>query len=270
MSEFDTDTVWPFLRELAAVAAGETLPRFRRRLAIDDKTGAAGGFDPVTEADRAAERALREAIAARFPDHGIRGEEEADVAGAGRWSWIIDPIDGTRSFISGMPTWGTLIGLLDDGAPAFGMMSQPFVSECFLGGGGRAELHRDGTVAQLACRDCGALSAATLFATTPDMFASGHEARAFAALADEVQLTRFGADCYGYALLAAGFVDLVVEANLGFYDIAPLVPVIEGAGGVVSDWRGAPLNDRWHSGRAIAAATPALHAAALEHLADDG
>ncbi|MGR8922022.1 MAG: inositol monophosphatase family protein, partial [Gammaproteobacteria bacterium] len=189
------DTLWPFFAELAACAAAETLPRFRRHNAIDNKAGA-GAYDPVTEADRAAERALRAAIAARFPSHGVTGEEGEDTAGTSRWQWIIDPVDGTRSFVCGMPTWGTLVGLLHDGAPRFGMMSQPFVGEYFIGGAGRAELVRGDVVRQLRCRTTTALDGATLFATTPEMFAPGAEADAYARLGERVQLVRFGADCY--------------------------------------------------------------------------
>ena len=143
MAGLDRDTIWEFFQHLAEVAARETLPRFRAPLDIANKDGA-GGYDPVTIADKAAEAALRAAISARFPDHGIQGEEEADKRGSSVWSWIIDPIDGTRSFVSGMPTWGTLIGLLEDGVPRYGMMSQPFVDDCFIGGGCHADWFSDG------------------------------------------------------------------------------------------------------------------------------
>lgn len=259
MAGLDRDTIWEFFRHLAEVAARETLPRFRAPLAIDNKDRA-GGYDPVTIADRATEAALRAAIAARFPEHGIQGEEGADKQGASAWSWIIDPIDGTRSFVSGMPTWGTLIGLLEDGVPRYGMMSQPFTDDCFIGGAGRADLFSHGQVTRLSCRRVNGLADATLFATTPAMFAPGAELDAFNSLSKAVRLTRFGADCYGYCLLAAGYVDLVVEANLGFYDVAPLIPIIESAGGIVTDWAGQPLRS---GGRALAAASGALHAQAL-------
>ncbi|MCB1747240.1 MAG: histidinol-phosphatase [Gammaproteobacteria bacterium] len=263
VSSFDDSELRDFLATLATVAARETLPRFRAGIAVDNKA-AGSAFDPVTEADRAAEAALRRAITARFPDHGIQGEEAADKPATSPYTWILDPVDGTRSFVCGMPTWGTLVGLLADGAPYYGMMSQPFVGERFVGGGGRAELVRADGTRVLACRTDRTLATATLFATTPEMFAPGPEAAAFAALSARVQLTRFGADCYGYALLAAGFVDLVVEANLGYYDIAPVIPIVEAAGGVVSDWSGRPVRG---GGRAVAAASPALLEAALDILA---
>lgn len=262
MHEPSRDELWPFFAELAAVAARETLPRFRAGIAVDNKAAGAA-FDPVTAADRAAEVALRAAIAARYPDHGIVGEEQADKSGAGRWCWIIDPIDGTRSYMSGMPTWGTLVGLLEDGVPRFGMMSQPYVGEYFIGGGGVAELVHGARRVALRTRATTELAFATLFATTPDMFAPGAEAAAFARLSAGARLTRFGADCYGYALLAAGCIDVVAEANLGYYDIAPLVPLIEAAGGVVTDWSGRPLRS---GGRALAAANPVLLEAALRAL----
>lgn len=262
MAGLDRDTIWEFLQHLAEVAARETLPRFRAPLVIDNKD-AGGGFDPVTIADQAAEAALRAAISARFPAHGIQGEEEQERHGSSVWSWIIDPIDGTRSFVSGMPTWGTLVGLLESGVPRYGMMSQPFVGDCFIGGGGQADLFSHGQRIRLACRRDRELATATLFATTPDMFAPGAELNAFNCLSKAVRLTRFGADCYGYCLLAAGHVDLVVEANLGFYDVAPLIPIIEAAGGVVTDWAGKPMRS---GGRAIAAASGALHGAALKYL----
>lgn len=262
MAGIDRDTIWEFFRHLADVAAAETLPRFRAPIAIDNKAGA-GGYDPVTIADRAAEAALRAAIAAQFPDHGIQGEEEADKHGSSAWSWILDPIDGTRSYVCGMPTWGTLIGLLENGVPRYGMMSQPYVGDCFIGGGGHAELITAAGVRNLHCRRGVELADAVLFSTTPDMFARGPERDAFDALGEAVRLTRFGADCYGYCLLAAGYVDLVAEANLGYYDVAPLIPIIEAAGGIVTDWEGRPFR---RGGRALAAASGALHGAALAYL----
>jgi len=254
--------LWPFFLTLAGLAAEQTLPRFRTTMRVEDKA-TTGAFDPVTEADRAAERALRAAIIERYPHHGIIGEEEAPRPAQGPYSWILDPIDGTRSFMSGMPTWGTLVGLLYKGVPQFGMMSQPLVGDCFIGGAGRAELIRQEGVRPLSCRAGVAVSQATLFSTTPDMFAAGEETSRFETLCRAVRLVRFGADCYGYALLAAGFVDLVVEANLKFFDIAPLIPLIEAAGGVVTDWEGCAVRG---GGRVVAASDAALHEAALRLL----
>lgn len=262
MSSIDQQTAWAFFEELAVAAARETLPRFRSALTIENKARTTD-FDPVTEADLATERVLRALIEARFPDHGIQGEEAADKPGASRFSWIIDPIDGTRSYMSGMPTWGTLIGVLDQGEPRFGMMSQPYVGERFIGGDGRAELVTATGVSPIRCRPASAINAATLFATAPDMFATGRERESFDRLSAQTRLTRFGADCYGYCLLAAGHVDLVVEASLAYHDIAPLIPIVEAAGGVVADWSGASVRT---GGQVIAAASEALLSAALDLL----
>ena len=262
MSTIDQYTAWTFFEELAEAAAGETLPRFRSALTVENKARATG-FDPVTEADRAAERVIRALIEKRFPDHGIQGEEAEDKPGRSRFSWIIDPIDGTRSFMSGMPTWGTLIGLLDGGMPRFGMMSQPYVGERFIGGDGKAELVTAAGTSPIRCRPTRGLSDATLFATSPDMFSAGREREAFERLAAQTRLTRFGADCYGYCLLAAGHVDLVVEASLAYHDIAPLIPIVEAAGGVVTDWFGAPVRG---GGQVIAAASDGLLSTALDLL----
>ena len=249
-----------FLLQLAALAGDAVLPWFRRPMEISDK--GAGRFDPVTVADREAERVMREAILARYPGHGLQGEEFGEEAGTGLYRWVIDPIDGTRAFISGVPTWGTLVGLCVDGAPVLGMMSQPFVGEIFLGGPGGAEHQRGGTVTALRTRGTTRLAEASLFATTPEMFQPAEWA-AFGRVSAAVRLTRFGIDCYAYALLAAGHVDLVIEAGLGFYDIAPLIPLIEAAGGIVTDWRGAPVRS---GGRVVAAANAELHAQALRCL----
>lgn len=246
-----------FLQHLAVVAGEVVLPSFRQALPVDNKGGLQ--FDPVTEADRAAERALRAAILERYPDHGILGEEYGDHRGTSAYRWVIDPIDGTRAFISGAPTWGTLIALCENDIPVLGMMSQPFVGEIFLGGGADAWLLRHGARTRLQARHGVALSDASVFATSPDMF-KPVEWAAFQRVSQAVRLTRFGIDCYAYCLLAAGHVDLVIEAGLGYYDIAPLMPIIEAAGGVVSDWQGAPVRG---GGQVIAAASPELHASAL-------
>ena len=251
-----------FLRELAVVAAQETLPAFRSSLAIENKAGS-GCFDPVTEADRTTERRIRSVIEARYPTHGIEGEEYGVTEGSSEWSWIIDPIDGTRSFISGMPTWGTLIGLLRNGVPCYGMMSQPLVGDCFVGGGVHSQLIRPEGVTSLKCRGTIHLAEATLFSTTPDMFQTGIELDAFNRVSSQAKLTRFGADCYGYCLMASGFADLVIEADLQFYDIAPVIPIVEAAGGVVSDWEGRPVMS---GGRVVAACNRALQEDVLDIL----
>jgi myo-inositol-1(or 4)-monophosphatase len=252
---------------LADLAAGVTLKHFRRPIAVTNKD--ARGFDPVTVADQGAEKAMRKALAARHPDHGVIGEEFAATAGGSNRDWILDPIDGTKAFILGYPMWGTLIGLLDGGAPILGMMDQPFTRERFYavapaaGGTGAFIRIGDGKPKRLSTRACPKLSDAVLTATGPDMFKSAYERAAFAALSRAARLTRFGGDCYMYMMLAAGHVDLVVEAGLKAVDIAPLVPIIEAAGGVVTSWDGgAPTA----GGQIVAAGDPALHRAVVKIL----
>ncbi|MBO0661378.1 histidinol-phosphatase [Jiella sp. MQZ9-1] len=246
-----------FLLELADAADRETLPRFRAGGGVDNKLGA-GAFDPVTEADRAAETAIRAHIAARFPDHAILGEEFGERPGNLR-QWVIDPIDGTRAFITGLPVWGTLVGHYVEGRARLGLMSQPFTGERFYADGAGAFLKRgDGAPQQLATRKAERLAGATLFTTSPRLF-SGDLLPRFEALEGAVRLSRYGTDCYAFAMLAAGHVDLVVESGLKPYDIAALIALIEQAGGVVTTISG----DRpEQGGDIVAAATPELHAAA--------
>jgi histidinol-phosphatase len=247
-----------FLRRLADVAAAASLPYFRRGIAVENK--GEGRFDPVTIADRETEDAIRAAITAQHPDHGIIGEERDDRNPDARYRWVVDPIDGTKAFLCGLPTWATLIGLCDETGPVLGLMSQPLVGEYFIGGFGAAErVGRDGR-SGLGTSNVERLSDASVFATSPDMFSPHDEAPLFNALSGAARLTRFGVDSYAYCLLAAGFIDIVAEAGLAFYDIAALIPIIECAGGVITDWTGAPVRD---GGRVLAAANTRLHAAAL-------
>jgi histidinol phosphatase-like enzyme (inositol monophosphatase family) len=246
-----------FLVELAQAAANETLTRFRRSGAIENKLQA--GFDPVTEADKAAEHAIRALIERDFPDHGILGEEHGALGLDRDHVWVIDPIDGTRAFISGLPTWGTLIGLTHEGKAVTGLMSQPFTQELFYALNGKSHLSRLGATQQLQTRKTTSLADATLFTTTPHLFKNEAKTR-FEALEHKVKLSRYGCDCYAYAMVAAGHVDLVVEPGLKPYDIVALIPIIENAGGVVTCWDGSPAEK---GGNIIAAATPELHEAAL-------
>lgn len=249
-----------FMRRIAETAAAQTLPRFRASGDVANK--ASGGFDPVTEADREAEKAIRALIASQYPEHGILGEEFGAERAGGRHVWVIDPIDGTRSFISGVPLWGTLVGLTLDGDAVAGMMSQPFTGELFYALGDGAHFERRSEVRRLATRRTVALADATLCTTTPGMFRDAAR-HAFDRLESGVRLSRYGTDCYAYAMLAAGHVDLVVETGLQSYDIVALIPIVEQAGGVVTDWTGGPAEK---GGAVVAAATPALHAAALRTL----
>jgi myo-inositol-1(or 4)-monophosphatase len=249
-----------FAHDLADLAGAAVLPYFRRSLRVSNKHPA-GGFDPVTAADRAAERAVRGAIAKRFPQHGIVGEEFSAVRGAGRHQWILDPIDGTRAFIMGSPLWGTLIALTDDGVPLLGIMDQPFTRERFWGSRGQAHLRGpDGKPRRLKTRRCSDLGAALLATTHPDLFTKPGELAAFDRVRTRVRMTRYGGDCYGYCLLAAGFVDLVVEAGLKPHDVAALIPIIEGAGGRITTWDNGPA---LAGGQIVAAGDPRVHKEAL-------
>jgi histidinol-phosphatase len=245
---------------LADRAGAVIMPHFRTGCAIDHKGGDV--FDPVTAADREAETAIREALAAAYPAHGIVGEEFGEFRGESDYCWILDPIDGTRAFILGQPLWGTLIGLTKAGVPLLGLMDQPFTRERFWSGEKEAFYRHDGDTRIMRTRPCPSIAEAAVAATSPDMFA-GEEAMRFERLSRAVRLRRFGGDCYNYCLLALGHIDLVVEAGLKPFDILPLIPIIERAGGVVSTWDGGNPN---HGGRILAAGDPRLHAAAVEIL----
>lgn len=247
--------------EMADAARAAILPLFRTNLTSDNKD--AGGFDPVTEADRAAERAMREVLGRLRPQDGILGEEYGTDDGTSGLQWVLDPIDGTRGFISGTPTWGVLISLRDAGGPVYGLIDQPYIGERFEGGFGLSQMTGPLGARGLGTSGVGTLAAATILTTFPEV-GTAHEGAAFKEVASRCQLTRYGMDCYAYALLAAGQVELVVEAGLSAYDIQAPIAVIQAAGGIVTDWTGAPAHE---GGRVLAAANADLHAAALEILA---
>ncbi len=243
----------------AQLALAEVIrPYFRQKLAVDDKADSS----PVTIADREAEQAMRARIEARFPADGIFGEEFGTVREDAEWVWVLDPIDGTKSFISGIPLFGTLIALLHRGRPVLGIIDQPISQERWRGVAGRQSTHNGNPI---QARPCAELAAASLFATAPDMF-RGADADGFARLKAEVKLTRHGGDCYAYGLVASGFIDCVVEASLKPYDYCAMVPIIEGAGGLFTDWQGKPLGLA-SDGRVLAAGDRRVHAAALAVLA---
>jgi histidinol phosphatase-like enzyme (inositol monophosphatase family) len=260
MAEIDILELEDFALELAHTAGGIAQAHFRQPVTVENKGGSS--FDPVTNADRAIERVLRTAIVARYPEHGIVAEEEGERAGSSDYTWFIDPIDGTRAFMTGSPLWGTLIGLVRGQRPLFGLLAQPVLEEVFFGGPSGSWLIKPERRDRLRSRACKSLAEAVLASTHPDMF-SGERAAAFRALSARCLLTRFGGDCYNYAMLAAGYVDLVVEGQLKPYDIVPLLPVLEGAGCVVTDWQGEPPLG---GGNVIAAGRRELHRAALERL----
>jgi len=247
--------------ERLASAAGETiLPFFRTSLAVENK--APGGFDPVTEADRAAEAVMRRLIERNFPKHGILGEEFGSDRADAEYVWVLDPIDGTKSFISGFPVWGTLIALLHNGAPVFGMMSQPFIGERFSGDSQSAQYRGVSGSRSLKVRRCAALNEATLFTTSP-LLINEASRDSFRQVESAARLSRYGGDCYSYCMLAAGLVDLVVETDLKPYDIAALIPIVTGAGGVVTTWEGGPAQN---GGRILAAGDARVHEAAMKLL----
>jgi myo-inositol-1(or 4)-monophosphatase len=248
---------------LADKAGAVILPHFRTDGAVDHKGGDL--FDPVTKADRDAETAIRAGLAEAYPSHGILGEEFGMQASDSDYCWIIDPIDGTRAFILGLPLWGTLIGLTRAGAPLLGLMDQPFTRERFWSGETESFFRHDGTTKTMRTRSCPDLGQALLATTSTDFFTCEEEHLRFATLSRTVRLRRFGGDCYNYCLLAMGHIDLVVEAGLKPFDILPLIPIIERAGGIVSSWEGGDPRD---GGRIIAAGDKRIHAAAIEILSD--
>lgn len=248
--------------QAAAAAARAVTLRYFRGSALGTQSKGSVGFDPVTRADREAEEVMRAILAERRPQDAILGEEYGAVPGPSGLTWVLDPIDGTRGFISGTPTWGVLIALRSEDQALYGVIDQPYIGERFTGGFGRAEMVGPHGARQLATRAQGDLSEAVIFTTLPEIGTEA-ERRAFHALSARCKLTRYGMDCYAYALLAAGQIDLVVEAGLQSYDILAPLAVIEAAGGIVTDWTGGPVLE---GGRVIAAANKEIHTAALEIL----
>lgn len=263
----------PFLHcahALADAAATETIRYFRQSTPVEDKSsvsgyqGNQGDFDPVTAADRGAEQAIRRELAARFPEHGIHGEEFGLDNAESPYRWIIDPIDGTAAFLMGWPMWGTLIALAHDEVPILGLMDQPFTRERFWSDANAAFVRRpDGSEAQLETRPCGNLEDAVVSTTHPDFFREAEDLQAFLRVKQATRNTRYGGDCYAYAMLACGFSDLVIETGLKSYDVAALIPIVEKAGGVMTTWTGGPALE---GGNIVAAGDPRVHQAALRLL----
>ncbi len=254
-----------FAARLADAARAETLPRFRKGTTIFNKAGP--WFDPVTDADREAERALRRMIEKIYPDHAILGEEFGETKADSPWRWVLDPVDGTRAFMCGASSWATLIALEHESSPVMGLIDQPFTDERWLGGAGETLYMRGGQ--DSAARTSGLTDIAKARLSTTDPLATGYfsdaEAAAFARVAKASRVARYSLDAYAYGLLAIGELDIVIESGLQRYDYAALIPVVEGAGGVVTNWQGeAPGAD--DKGELIATATPELHRAALEVL----
>ncbi len=238
--------------EAAADAAGAVIrPYFRSGLDADLK----GDASPVTAADRGAEQAMRALLAARFPDHGILGEEFGLERAESRWRWVLDPIDGTRAFITGRPVFGTLVALLDGATPVVGVIDQPATGERWVGAAGRATRFAGKFGGRAGCRPCASLAQAELSCTSPDMF--GDDLPRFRRVAQAARRTSYGGDCYAYGLLALGQIDVIVESDLKVWDWAALQPVVEGAGGALTDWQGRKLRPDG-DGRALAVGDAAL------------
>jgi histidinol phosphatase-like enzyme (inositol monophosphatase family) len=246
-----------FFNRLAEAAKAETLPRFRSGIDVTNKLSS--GFDPVTEGDQAAEAAIRKIIEEHYPEHGILGEEHGNVGLDREYVWVIDPIDGTRAFISGVPVWGTLIGLQRNGKAVMGMIEQPFTGERYFADENGSVYSGPEGERRLQVRDCGSLSNAILFTTSPHIF-TAPEKEKYGEIESQVRLFRYGCDCYAYALLAAGHIDLVIETSLKPYDVGGLIPVIEKAGGIITTWDGGrPEN----GGSIIAAGSRAVYEQAI-------
>ncbi|MGH7024744.1 MAG: histidinol-phosphatase [Caulobacteraceae bacterium] len=257
----------PFLLELNRASAEAILPLFRAEHGLEDK-GKAGAFDPVTAADRGAEAVIRGLIDRRYPDHGVIGEEYGEDRPGAEYVWVLDPIDGTRAFVSGLPVWTTLIGLRHRGEPVLGSIGQPFIGEVFLGSAGGSKLITQAGERALETRKGVSLSAALIATTDPEACFDPAETRAWRALRRATRLARFGCDAYAYAMVAAGTLDLVVESGLKCWDIEAAMPIVAGAGGLVRDWRGDPVGR--DGGRVIIAGDEALLRQALDPLAAVG
>jgi histidinol phosphatase-like enzyme (inositol monophosphatase family) len=251
-----------FAEELADLSGKTILPHFRERIAVDNKLGDAG-YDPVTAADREAEEVIRARIKARYPQHGILGEEYGGEPGTSPLTWVLDPIDGTRAFVCGMAQWGTLIALNDGTRPVVGVLDQPYTGERWVASNGRS-LFRDARGQRtLRTRACPSLKTAVMSTTSPVGYFSEAEQKAFWGLSGQARLTRFGGDCYAYGLLAMGFIDLIVESTLKAWDVQALIPIVENAGGVITTWTG---GDAQHGGRIVACGDASLHAAVVDAL----
>ena len=254
-----------FAESLADAARAQTLPRFRDGIAVSNKAGAS--YDPVTDADREGERVQRDMIAKAYPDHGVIGEEFGASHGESPWRWVLDPVDGTRAFVCGIATWTTLIALEYEQRPVLSVIDQPFTDERWIAAGSKTQFRRKGEVVSCRTSPVTDLSTARISTTDPrpTAYFSEHEAAAYARVAELSRIERFSLDAYGYGHIALGELDLIIEAGLQHHDYAALVPVIEGAGGVITNWRGELVgaDDR---NEVLAAATPELHSAAMEVL----
>lgn len=247
---------------LADLSAKEILPHFRTKISVDDKKGKSN-FDPVTIADQNAEALIRNFLNDNHNNHSIFGEEFGFEQKNSDFCWLIDPIDGTSSFVLGSPLWGTLIGLNYKDEPIIGLMNQPFTNERYWASPEGALGRSGGQEYPLSVRREGDLSNAIITTTSPDLFATDDDKLRFDTLRKSCKMTRYGGDCYQYCLLAMGHIDIIVESGLASYDIAPLIPIVKNAGGMITDWEG---NNISHGGQVIAAGDARLHEAAIKIL----
>lgn len=260
LDEQELNDMLDFARATVAAAGAIALQYFRVPIAVEDKA-ADSRFDPVTRADREIEAFIRERINCTYPGHAVIGEEAGTSEGTTGIEWLIDPIDGTRAYISGVPMWGILLGLMEGAECRLGLMHQPYLRETYSGSINGAFIHQGEASQRLSTRATGELADAILYCTHPDVFPAKEDFNKFRVIAEQCRLMRYGGDCYSYCLLAQGCIDLVIEADLKPYDIVPLIPIIEAAGGVVTDWRGNPAVN---GGRVVAAANPVLHEKVLQ------
>ena len=259
MNMIPEDELLNFARKVVVDAGEIACKYFRKPIPIDSKDSGSG-FDPVTAADREIEAFIRDKIISAYPDHSILGEEEEDHTGTSSYRWVIDPIDGTRAFISGSPLWGILLGLTREDECLLGLMHQPYMNETFFGSRDGAFIYHGSERRPITTRATRELSECTLYCTHPSMFTGKDDYARFSRVADNCRLMRYGGDCYSYCLLASGCIDLVIEDLGGPYDIIPLIPIIDAAGGMVTDWEGGSAHA---GGRIIAAANQDVHEQAL-------
>ncbi|HEY2707672.1 MAG TPA: histidinol-phosphatase [Caulobacteraceae bacterium] len=245
-----------FLLELNRASGDVILPLFRGAHGIENKSAKGVAYDPVTLADKGAEAEIRRLIAQHYPDHGVIGEEMGEDRPDADFVWVLDPVDGTRAFVAGLPVWTTLIGLRFEGAPVLGSIGQPFLGEVFVGHAGAARLVTAGGARPLKVRQGLSLTDAIIATTDPEGCFNGAELGAWRQVRAASRLARLGCDAYAYAMVAAGTMDLVVEAGLKSWDVEAAIPVIEGAGGIVTDWRGEPIGR--HGGQMALAGDRAL------------
>jgi myo-inositol-1(or 4)-monophosphatase len=256
------DKLIGFANRLADASGAAIRPFFRQPIAVAHKDGK-HAFDPVTEADKGGERAIRAIIDRERPDDGILGEEYGEKTGTSGWRWILDPVDGTRAFITGRHEWGSLIGLEKDGVPVLGILDQPVLGERFIGVNDRSHLVTGEARTPLKVRECAALKDAILCATDPSAYMSAAQVAAFERVKAQARLTRYHGDCYIFAMLAMGFIDLIVEGPFNYWDVAALFPLVEGAGGIITNWQGGP----WRDGDAVmASGDKRIHEAAIKLL----